>query len=48
MTVKKFELIAWGKKQPNGWDGCHFVNYIGTFLSMLFKNPIINQKISNF
>ena len=37
MTEKKFELIARGRKQPKGWDRCHFVNKIGTFLNKLSK-----------
>ena len=37
MTVKKFELIAPGRKQPIGWERCHFVNEIGTFLNKLSK-----------
>ena len=37
MIDKKFELIAWARKQPISWDRCFFVDETYTFSYLVSK-----------
>ena len=47
MAVKKFELIAQGKKQPKGWDRCHFSIRLENFDIRIAKNNALKMRENN-